>query len=93
MPDTVMNAESALSLHLLHHHIQSDECTSATYSCTAVYQQWVFKGGRAEFTHITNETDERHGIFWRAMIWLGSVVKLSHFQRFLSLFQELYKEV
>ena len=77
---TLVYTESPLSLHLLHHHIQSDESPSATHTCTAVHQQWLVQGDRVQFTHMTNETDDRHDIVWYSMIWPGSIVELSDSQ-------------
>ena len=75
---TVWSAHSSvLSLHLLHHHIQSDESASAAHTCTAVDQQWLVLGGWEQFTDMTNEPDDRHDIVWNSVIWPGSVVELS----------------
>ena len=83
VPNTLVYTESGLGLHLLHHHIQSDESASAPNTCTAVYQQWLVQEDGELFAHMTYETDERHDILRNTMIWPCSVVELSHCQWFL----------
>ena len=83
MFDTLADTEGALCLHLLHHHVQSDEGAGATNTCTAVDQQWPVLGGWEHFTDVTDEPDDRHDIVGDSVIWPGSVVELSHFHRFI----------
>ena len=76
--NVLADTEGGLSLHLLHHHIQSDESPGATHTCTAVYQQWCVLGGGEQFTDMTNDPYDRHEIVWNSVIWPGCVVELSH---------------
>ena len=78
--EELVDAESALFLHLLHHHIQEDEGTSSPDPCTAVNQQGLVQGGRVLLTDTADETDERHDILWHPMIRPSCVVELSDLQ-------------
>ena len=79
VPNALVDTESGLSLHLLHHHIQSNESAGATDTCTAVDKQWLFLGDGEEFSDVANETDDRHDIVWNSVIRPSSVVELSHY--------------
>jgi len=78
--EELVDAESALFLHLLHHHIQEDEGASSPDPCTAVHQQGLVQGGRVLLTDTADEVDERHDILWHPMIRPSCVVELSDLQ-------------
>ena len=78
--DELVDTESALFLHLLHHHIQEDEGASSANPCTAVHQQRLVQGSRVLLTDIADKVDKRHSIVWHSMIRPSCVLELMDYQ-------------
>ena len=78
--DELVDTESALFCHLLHHHIQEDEGASSADPCTAVHQQRLVQGSRVLLTDTADKVDKRHSIVWHSMIRPSCVVELMDYQ-------------
>ena len=84
-----MHTESALCLHLLHHHVQEDKGPRAAHPRTAVHQQWLVQGDGVLLTHTTDKPDEGHDILRHPVVRPASVVELGDYHVPRVFFHEL----
>ena len=88
-PEALVHTESALCLHLLHHHIQEDKGPRAAHPRTAVHQQWLVQGDGVLLTHTTDKPDEGHDILRHPVVRPASVVELGDYHVPRVIFHEL----
>ncbi len=78
MSNTIVDMYHPVQLHTVQHCVQDDECSCASDTSAAVYEEGAGIILGVCLTNCTGEVDEGHATGGDTVVWPGGVVEQGH---------------